>query len=83
MQRVEEYIVGNQSVITNSFRAIESGIRGSQFEHGDKLEQINEKIDQRQAEKECKAEQEQKRKADRRLAREKRAKDEAKAAFRD
>jgi len=29
MQRVEEYIVGNQSVVTNSFRAIESGIRCS------------------------------------------------------
>jgi hypothetical protein len=38
MHRVEEFIVGNESIMQHSFRGIELGIRQSQFEHGDKLE---------------------------------------------
>jgi hypothetical protein len=73
--RVDEFMVDNNSVITNSYASIEMGLRGSQFAHGTKIDQINQKIMDREKERQKFEAAETKRRANRRLARDKRSKD--------
>ncbi len=79
--RVDEFLVDDAQVVQNSYQAIERGIRNSQFEHGKKIDQINQKRVELQKEHKKFLAAEAKRRADRRLAREKREKDNAKEAF--
>jgi hypothetical protein len=79
--RVNEFLVDNNSVRTNSYTSIEMGLRGSQFAHGKKIDQINQKIMDREKESQKFQAAEFKRRANRRLARDKRAKDIAKEEF--
>ena len=81
--RVDEFLLDDSQVVKNAFEVIEQGVCNTQFEHGKKIDQINQKNLELQKEHQKFLAAEAKRRADRRLAREKRAKDQAKQTFKE
>lgn len=80
---VEEFIDEDKSVTNNTYEVAEMGIRGCQHKHAKTLEEVRKaKEAKEQAERDSQMAEDRRRHI-RRLQREKRAKDEAKAAFKD